>query len=96
MQAQVNIVQIQIMGREFALKCPNNEIAELKAAAQYLEEQIRLVQGNNKTISIDKAAITAALNIIQQSRANEQQNAVNFAADTKQILNLTNKIKAVL
>lgn len=62
----MNIVMINISGREFKIKCPRDKIAELQKAAKYLNEKMQETQHGDRSITIDRVAITAALNITHE------------------------------
>lgn len=66
-------VTVSILGREFKIKCPKDKIAELKKAATYLDSKMQEVHHGNKLITIDRVAITAALNIANELILTKQQ-----------------------
>jgi len=56
-------VNISIMGREFAVACPDEEQENLLAAARYLDSNMKEIQKTGKIIGTERCAIMAALNI---------------------------------
>jgi cell division protein ZapA len=63
---EVDVAVVNIMGREFKIKCPKDKINELQQAAAYLNDKMQEVQHGDKFITIDRVAITAALNIAHE------------------------------
>lgn len=56
-------VNISIMGRDFAVACPDEEQESLMAAARYLDNSMKEIQKTGKIIGTERCAIMAALNI---------------------------------
>jgi cell division protein ZapA len=66
-------VIINILDREFKIKCPTDKVAELKKAASYLSDKMQEVRHGNKFITIDRVAVIAALNIAHELILEKQQ-----------------------
>ena len=58
-----NIVTIKVLDRDYSVGCPPDQADSLQAAAKYLDAQMREIQGGNKTVSLERVAVLAALNI---------------------------------
>ena len=56
-------VNITIMGRDFAVACPDEEQEGLLAAARYLDKNMKEIQKTGKIVGTERCAIMAALNI---------------------------------
>lgn len=56
-------LDFSILGRDFSVVCPENEQANLLAAAQYLDQKMREIQQAGKVSGQDRIAIMAGLNI---------------------------------
>jgi cell division protein ZapA len=61
--AMSNAVTIKVLEREYTVGCPPEQVESLQAAAKLLDKQMRDIQGGNKTVSLDRVAVLAALNI---------------------------------
>jgi cell division protein ZapA len=85
-------VTINIMDREFKIKCPNDKVAELQEAATYLDDKMRDTYHGNKLIPIDRIAITAALNIVHELILEKQQPKSHICDLNERLLNLKNKL----
>lgn len=92
-------ITVTILGKEFAVACPENERAALIAAAAHLDKKMREIQSSGKVIGSERTAIMAALNIAHDLLdLRGQLNAGGgMPADVNQKLRfLQSKIDAVL
>jgi cell division protein ZapA len=66
MSADSKGLQINVMGREFRVACPENEQKELLEAVDYLNRKMSDIRDNGKVIGLERIAIMAALNIAHE------------------------------
>ncbi|MDO9311770.1 MAG: cell division protein ZapA [Nitrosomonas sp.] len=59
-------LNLDIMGREFCVTCPDEEREEIQLAAAYLDNKIQEIKAEGKVIDSDRIAIIAALNITHE------------------------------
>jgi cell division protein ZapA len=59
-------LQINVMGREFRVACPENEQEGLLEAVAYLNKKMGEIRDNGKVIGLERIAIMAALNIAHE------------------------------
>ena len=59
-------LQINVMGREFRVACPENEQKELLEAVDYLNKKMNDIRDNGKVIGTERIAIMVALNIAHE------------------------------
>ena len=59
-------LQINVMGREFRVACPENEQKGLLEAVDYLNKKMGEIRDNGKVIGLERIAIMAALNIAHE------------------------------
>ena len=59
-------VTVRILDREYQFAASDEERPSLLSAADQLDSTMRSIKGNNTTLSADKVAIMAALNIIHE------------------------------
>ena len=67
---------IKILDREYRVACTNDERAQLMAAADYVDEQMRALRASGNIVGAEKVAVITALNIandLLKSRAREDQ-----------------------
>ena len=66
MSADPKALQINVMGREFRVACPENEQKELLEAVDYLNKKMDEIRDHGKVIGVERIAIMAALNIAHE------------------------------
>ena len=59
-------LQINVMGREFRVACPETEQKGLLEAVDYLNKKMGEIRDNGKVIGLERIAIMAALNIAHE------------------------------
>jgi cell division protein ZapA len=66
MSVDPKALQINVMGREFRVACPENEQKGLLEAVDYLNRKMDEIRDNGKVIGVERIAIMAALNIAHE------------------------------
>ena len=66
MSADPKALQVNVMGREFRVACPDNEQKGLLEAVDYLNRKMNEIRDNGKVIGLERIAIMAALNIAHE------------------------------
>jgi cell division protein ZapA len=66
MSVDPKALQINVMGREFRVACPESEQKELLEAVEYLNRKMDEIRDNAKVIGVERIAIMAALNIAHE------------------------------
>ncbi len=66
MNAEAKGLQINIMGREFRVACPEDEQKGLLEAVDYLNRKMLEIKDHGKVIGLERIAIMAALNIAHE------------------------------
>ena len=66
MNADPKGLQINVMGREFRVACPEDEQKGLLEAVDYLNRKMSEIRDNGKVIGLERIAIMAALNIAHE------------------------------
>ena len=56
-------IDINILGREFRVACPEDEQETLLSAATYLDKKMREIRDQGKVIGVERIAVMAALNL---------------------------------
>ena len=78
-------MDINILGREFRVACPEPEQESLLAAAQYLDQKMREIREQGKVIGVERIAVMAALNIAFELQNKPVQNGVDISAMERRI-----------
>jgi len=66
MNAEPKGLQINVMGREFRVACPEDEQKGLLEAVDYLNRKMTEIRDDGKVIGLERIAIMAALNIAHE------------------------------
>ena len=66
MSVDPKALQINVMGREFRVACPENEQKDLLEAVDYLNRKMDEIRDSGKVIGVERIAIMAALNIANE------------------------------
>lgn len=66
MSVDPKALQINVMGREFRVACPEHEQKELLEAVEYLNRKMDEIRDHGKVIGVERIAIMAALNIAHE------------------------------
>ena len=66
MSVDPKALQVNVMGREFRVACPESEQKELLEAVEYLNRKMDEIRDNGKVIGVERIAIMAALNIAHE------------------------------
>lgn len=64
--SEVKGVDVTIMGREFRVACPDDELDDLMDAVTYLDKKMREIRDSGKIIGVERIAIMAALNVAHE------------------------------
>lgn len=78
-------MDINILGREFRVACPESEQDALLFAAQYLDQKMREIREQGKVIGVERIAVMAALNIAFELHNRPKQNGVDISAMERKI-----------
>mgnify|MGYP000470503571 CR=1 FL=1 len=57
---------VMILGREFTIACPPDQVAALRDSVNYLNRKMQDIQRNGRVVGIDRIAVMAALNMAHE------------------------------
>tara|TARA_B110000263_G_C14985529_1_gene363531 strand:- start:38 stop:328 length:291 start_codon:yes stop_codon:yes gene_type:complete len=57
-------VSITVLDQEYKIKCDSSEIDLLKKSASFLDDKMKEIKNEAATITKDKVAVMAALNVV--------------------------------
>jgi len=69
-------VSVTILDKDYQVACPEDQAADLVAAASYLDEQMRAIRDSGKVFGLGRIAVRAALNISYELRTGRSEDAV--------------------
>ena len=89
-------LNLNIMGRDFCITCPDEEREEILLAAAYLDKKIQEIKAEGKIVDSDRIALIAALQIAHELLM--LRNGTGFDIDEfrRRIVSLRKKIDEVL
>jgi cell division protein ZapA len=66
MTVQVIGTTVEVLGKTYQLKCPENEVDSLRKAAEFLEQRMKEIRDRSHVLSVDRIAVFAALNMAHE------------------------------
>ena len=89
-------LNLNIMGRDFCIACPDEEREEILLAAAYLDKKIQEIKTEGKIVDSDRIALIAALRIAHELLM--LRNGTGFDIDEfrRRIVSLRKKVDEVL
>lgn len=91
MNAEPKGLQINIMGREFRVACPEEEQKGLLEAVDYLNRKMQEIRGGGKVVGLERIAMMAALNIAHELLSTKVGGGFDMA-DIKRKMNLMENV----
>jgi cell division protein ZapA len=79
-------VTVRILEKEYHVACPVEERPALLSSAEYLNRRMREIRDSGKVIGLDRIAVMAALNIVNellQARGQDEVAETDMAARLK-------------
>jgi len=63
MSTKIISTNVEIMGKPYPVRCPEDELTALQQAAHYLDQKMCEVRDSGKAINLERIAIITALNM---------------------------------
>lgn len=79
-------ISVRILEKEYFVSCGHEERADLLDSAEYLNSKMREIRDSGKVVGLDRIAVMAALNIVNellQSRGQDEGFETDLAARIK-------------
>lgn len=96
MNADPKGLQINIMGREFRVACPEEEQKSLLEAVDYLNRRMQDVRGSGKVVGLERIAIMAALNITHEFLTTKVGGGFDMAELKRRMTRMENVLDQVM
>ncbi len=87
---------VEILGKHYAIRCPESELQSLQQAAHYLSGKMAEVQDSGKAINLERIAIITALNMTYEYLQVDQQKESFIQKINHRIAQLQGKVDSVL
>lgn len=81
MSEVLSTVKVSILGKEYQVSCPAEEVDALTKAARFLDKQMADIRASGKVVGLDRVAVMAALNI-----TNDYLSGQNALTQTKDLV----------
>ena len=89
-------VSIHIMGNEYHVSSPENEIEKLEDAARSLDKRMKEIKEGGRIMGLERVAVMAALNLSYELMHGESSSAEETAEIDLRLQKLTEKIDSAL
>ena len=89
-------LNLDIMGREFCVTCPDEEREEIQLSAAYLDRKIQEIKAEGKVIDSDRIAIIAALSITHELLMLRNETGFDMDEFRRRINSLKKKVDEVM
>ena len=96
MTGQKETVHISVLGKEFAVSCPEDERDALVKAARYVDLRMQEGQRGARPVTMERHAVMAALNMAYELLRLREQSASTSGEWVKRVTVLADKVEQVL
>ena len=87
-------VSIIVLDQEYKIKCDSSEVDLLKKSASFLDDKMKEIKNEAATITKDKVAVMAALNVVSLY-LNQENTLKEYDTISNEIEKLQNYINSV-
>lgn len=92
MSNKIISTNVEIMGKPYPVRCPENELAALQQAARFIDQKMCEVRDSGKAINLERIAIITALNVAYEYLQSGQQKNSFVDKINQYILTLQEKL----
>ena len=85
-------VSVKLLDEEYQLSCAEDEVDDLTASAQVLDERMRAIRAAGKVFGVERIVVLAALNIAHDKLLRDRQ----AAAAAEAVRSLAGRARAAL
>jgi len=96
MAANKETIHISVLGKEFAVSCPEDERDALIKAARYVDVRMQEGQRAGRPVAVERNAVMAALNMAYELLRLREQSVLVSGEWNKRIHTLFDKVDLVL
>ena len=89
-------ITVDILGKGYKIRCPQDKIQELQNAATYVDKEMRKLRDVGNIVDLSRIAVMAALNIAHQLLTTETKENTDVDGISIKIREMQRKIEAAL
>ncbi|TQV89188.1 cell division protein ZapA [Aliikangiella coralliicola] len=94
--AEIKPVTVHIMGNEYHVSSPDEQVSKLEDAAKDLDRRMREIKAGGRIVGVERIAVMAALNMAYELREGESGDFESAKNVSKRIKKLQQDIDSVL
>ena len=94
--SDISTVAVNILGKEYQVSCPADEVDALTHAARFLDRKMEEIRASGKVVGLDRIAVMAALNITNEFLSGQHELSETQDAYGSRIEVLTDKVSQAL
>lgn len=87
---------IEILGKQYPVRCAETEVNSLQMAAKLLNQKMSEVQESGKAINLERIAIITALNMANQLLQTDNQKSSVMQKINQRLTSMQNKLESAL
>lgn len=87
---------VEILGKDYPIRCPEDQVPALQQAAEYLHKKMLEVQESGKAINLERIAIITALNIAYEFLQNDHQKSSTMTKINERLFHLQEKLDSAI
>lgn len=87
---------IEILGKFYQIRCPEEDVESLQQAATLVNEKMLEVQQSGKAINLERIAIITALNIANELLQKDQQKSTLVNKINQRISSIQDKLDSAI
>ncbi|OUR64622.1 cell division protein ZapA [Methylophaga sp. 42_25_T18] len=92
----ISPVNVNILGKEYQIACPDEEKDSLIASAQMLHQNMEKIRGTGKVVGLDRIAVMAALNLAHDLISLQNDDGHDMDEVNKKIFQMKDRVSAFL
>jgi cell division protein ZapA len=95
-KAPPSTLNVQILGKDYLISCPDGEEENLRMAARHLDKNMNEIKASGKIIGTERIAVMVALNFASDLLQLDQVQEQKMARAAQKVEFLTSKIEQIL
>jgi cell division protein ZapA len=89
-------IAVKILGKDYQVACPEEEVHRLIDASLLLDSKMKDIKASGRVIGLERIAVMAALNLAHELQINKERSTNERAATDQRIVLLHDKLEDAL